>query len=166
MPTARREFLLALLGPWSLAWRGAADADEQLLERAAAIEKAVVALTKLERTSRRLPSLDLSGELAEIARGHSRDMLMRGYFDHRTPEGMRPADRIAGKGLRFDATGENLYMAHGGLTDATNLAASIVRGWMNSRQHRENILASDYRFLGVGVAATSRIALVTQLFAG
>jgi uncharacterized protein YkwD len=166
MPTPRREFLLALLAPGLLASRGAAEVDRQSVERTAAIEKAVISLTNLERTSRRLRSLARSGELAEVARGHSRDMLTRGYFDHRTPEGLRPSDRLARKGLRFDATGENLYKASDDQIDATKLAASMVKGWMNSRHHRENILAPDFRFLGVGVAATSRIVLVTQLFAG
>jgi uncharacterized protein YkwD len=166
MALARREFLLALLAPWPLASLRAEGADEQLRERAAAIEQAIFSYTNLQRTARRLRPLDPSAELSAVARGHSRDMLMRAYFDHLTPEGMRSSDRVAREGLRYDVTGENLYMVKGGPTDATDLAAGMVRGWMNSREHRENILAPDYRFLGVGVAATPSIVLATQLFAG
>src|SRR5688500_9914994 len=33
-------------------------------------------------------------ELAEVARSHSRDMAERGYFAHKSPEGMLPSDRL------------------------------------------------------------------------
>jgi uncharacterized protein YkwD len=166
MPTARREFLLALLAPWPAAALGAARLDDQFRDRAGAIEQAIFAFTNQQRAARSLQRLEASEQLSEVARGHSRDMLTRDYFDHRTPEGMRSADRIARRGLRFDATGENLYMVKNGLAAASELASAMVSGWMNSREHRANILAPDYRFLGVGVAATSRIVLATQLFGG
>jgi uncharacterized protein YkwD len=166
MPTARREFLIALLAPWPLATLGAARADDRSGNRAASIERAIFAFTNQQRTARRLRPLDPSDALSAIARSHSRDMLARDYFDHRTPEGAHSADRIARQGLRFDATAENLYMVKDGVTDAAALASAMVRGWMDSRGHRTNILGPDYRFLGVGVAATSRVVLATQLFAG
>jgi uncharacterized protein YkwD len=166
MPTARREFLLALLAPWPLSTLGPVRTDDRLSDRARIIEQAIFSLTNLQRTGRRLRSLDPSDALSAIARGHSRDMLAREYFDHRTPEGKGSVDRIATKGLQFDATGENIYMVKDAVTDATALASAMVRDWMNSREHRANILAPDYRFLGVGVAATARTVLATQLFGG
>jgi hypothetical protein len=104
--------------------------------------------------------------LAAVARGHSQDMLTRGFFDHRTPEGLVPADRIARQGLRFTLTGENLYLVEGGIPAAAALASSIVSGWMNTKDHRRNILDPAFRYLGVGVAASTRVVIATQLFGG
>ena len=93
-------------------------------------------------------------------------MLNRGYFDHRTPEGLRSSDRIARGGLDFDATGENIYMVRNATARPADIASAMVNGWMNSRDHRANILTPDYRVVGVGIVATPRIVIATQLFGG
>ncbi len=166
MALARRTFLIACVAPWTLARRGEARAVDATRERASTIEQVVMSLTNDVRIGRRLPRLDASAALAAIARRHSRDMLDRGYFDHCTPEGLHSSDRIARGGLTFDATGENIYMVKDAGAGPADLASAMVSGWMKSRGHRANILAPDYRVVGVGVAATSRIVLATQLFGG
>jgi uncharacterized protein YkwD len=166
MALNRRTFLLACLASGPLSLRGetrAADADR---ERAVTIEHAVLSLTNDVRTGRRLAPLEPSHALATVARRHSQDMLDRGYFDHCTPEGLHSADRIARVGLDFDATGENIYMVRNATGGPADVASAMVKGWMNSRDHRANILTPDYRFAGVGVIATPRIVLATQLFGG
>ena len=166
MPLTRRSFLLACLAPWPLARRGEARAADANRQRAATIEQAVISLTNDVRTGRRLPPLDASDALAAIARRHSQDMLDRGYFDHCTPEGLHSSDRIARGGLDFDATGENIYMVRNAISSPANLASAMVKGWMNSRDHRANILTPDYRVVGVGIVATPRVVIATQLFGG
>jgi uncharacterized protein YkwD len=166
MPLTRRSFLLACLAPWPLARRGEARAADANRERAAMIEQAVISLTNDVRTGRRLAPLDSSDALAAIARRHSQDMLNRGYFDHCTPEGLHSSDRIARGGLDFDATGENIYMARNATAGPADLASAMVKGWMNSRDHRANILTPDYRVVGVGIVATPRVVIATQLFGG
>jgi uncharacterized protein YkwD len=166
MPPTRREFLIAVLGPWPLVSSGQDPAAGRARDRDARIEERIFRLTNQQRHGRRLLVFESSAALSDIARAHSLDMLTRGYFDHCSPEGLHSADRIAKRGLSFDATGENLYSVKNGATDADRLAESIVTGWMNSRAHRENILETDYRFLGVGVATAGRVVIATQLFAG
>jgi uncharacterized protein YkwD len=166
MALTRRTFLLACLAPWPLAPRGEARPADANRERAATIEQVVLSLTNGVRTGRRLAPLKPSEALAAIARRHSQDMLDRGYFDHCTPEGLHSSDRIARGGLNFDATGENIYRIKDATTGPADLASAMVKGWMNSRGHRANILASDYRVVGIGVAATRRVVLATQLFGG
>jgi len=166
MALTRRTFLLACLAPWPPARRSEARAADANRERAAAIEQAVLSLTNDVRAARRLAPLEPSFPLAGVARRHSQDMLDRGYFDHRTPEGLRSSDRIARSGLEFDATGENIYMVRDATSSPVNLASAMVKGWMNSRDHRANILTPDYRVVGVGIVATPRVVLATQLFGG
>jgi uncharacterized protein YkwD len=166
MALTRRTFLLACLAPWPLARRGEARTADANRERAATIEHAVLSLTNDVRTGRRLPPLDPSDALAAVARRHSQDMLNRGYFDHCTPEGLHSSDRIARGGLDFDATGENIYMVRNTTAGPADLASAMVKGWMNSRDHRANILTPDYRVVGVGIVATPHIVIATQLFGG
>jgi len=166
MALTRRRFLLACVAPWPFVRRGEARAGDANRERAATIEQAVLRLTNDARADRRLAPLDPSFALAAIARRHSQDMLDRGYFDHCTPEGLRSSDRIARSGLDFDATGENIYMVRNATSSQASLASAMVKGWMNSRDHRANILTPDYRVVGVGIVATPRIVLATQLFGG
>ena len=166
MALTRRSFLLACLAPWPLAPRGEASPADANRERAATSEQAVISLTNVVRVGRRLAPLDTSDALAAIARRHSQDMLDRGYFDHCTPEGLHSSDRIARGGLEFDATGENIYMVRNATARPAELASAMVNGWMNSRDHRANILTPDYRVVGVGVVAAPHIVIATQLFGG
>jgi uncharacterized protein YkwD len=166
MPASRREFLVFVLGSLPSAWPGDAHAAVAAAYGTAAIERHVFLLTNQQRTRHGLVALGSSDALAGIARGHSHDMLTRGFFDHRTPEGLGPGDRIARHGLRLTKFGENIYSITGGTADSAALASVIVTGWMNSRGHRRNILDPGFRTLGVGVAAGGRCVLATQLFGG
>ena len=166
MALTRRRFLLACVAPWPFVRLGEARAGDANRERAATIEQAVLRLTNDARAGRRLAALEPSAALAAIARRHSQDMLDRGYFDHCTPEGLHSSDRIARGGLDFDATGENIYMVRNATVRPADLASAMVKGWMNSRGHRANILTPDYRVIGVGIVATPRSVIATQLFGG
>jgi uncharacterized protein YkwD len=71
----------------------------------------------------------------------------RGYFDHMTPEGGSPQDRMKAAGWSAGGyTGENI--AAGNAT-----AAATVQQWMSSPGHCENIMDPSYQFLGVGYFA-------------
>jgi len=81
--------------------------------------------------------------LRASARGHSRDMAQRNYFDHTTPEGVEPSQRAAAAGYRSTFVGENI--AAGQPTPA-----SVVAAWVKSPGHCVNLMDPRYRFLGVG----------------
>jgi uncharacterized protein YkwD len=90
--------------------------------------------------------------LRVAARRHSRDMVARHYFDHVTPTGVTMVTRI----LRTHYTrasapwtlGENLAWG----TQRLATPAEIVRAWMHSPAHRENILFRGFREIGIGIA--------------
>jgi len=166
MVPTRRAFLMACLAPFPIAAATGARGSDPNRERAEIVEHQVLLLTNQMRLDRRLGVLEPSEALAAIARRHSQDMLDRGYFDHCTPEGLHSADRIALGGLDFGATGENIYMVRDAARSPASLAAAMVKGWMNSRDHRANILTPDYRVVGVGVIVAPRFVFATQLFGG
>jgi uncharacterized protein YkwD len=96
-----------------------------------------------ERTSRNIPALTLSDPLTAVARAHCADMFKRGYFSHYTPEGLSPFDRMTQADIIFNYAGENLALA-----PSEDLA---MKGLMQSEGHKENILSTNFRQIGVGV---------------
>ncbi len=117
----------------------------------AAIRAAIVCLHNQIRADRGLAQLDTDATLRRVATGHSADMVDSDYFDHTTPRGVTMVDRIKGSGYvrpnRGWMVGENLEWGTGTL--ATPRGA--MKAWMNSPDHRANILQRGYRELGVGV---------------
>lgn len=102
-------------------------------------------LTNSTRVQRSLPLLKWDDAIAETARKHSEDMAANQYFSHTNQQGESPFDRMEEDGIRFLVAGENL---------AYGQYSSIFahEGLMNSEGHRENILKSDYGYLGIGAA--------------
>ncbi len=106
-------------------------------------------------------------------------MAERGYFEHATPEGVRPADRALRAGYRYRHIGENLFQStrYESLTYTRRddpstyryawytpeaLAARTVEAWLESPGHRANLLAAHFTHGGVGVAARGLEVLVTM----
>ncbi|WP_415380449.1 CAP domain-containing protein [Halosimplex sp. TS25] len=125
-----------------------------------------------ERRQRSLSILQFDTDLREIARYHSRDMAVSGYFSHTAPGGETMGDRYEkfGYSCRVDtggnryATGaENIAYTYAYTTiqgedgyksfdgNETKIAKGLVTQWMNSKGHRENILTSYWDDEGIGV---------------
>ena len=121
------------------------------------IEKAVNRV----RAEHGLRTLSPLPELIEAARRHSEDMAGRDFFDHRSPEGMRPIDRVRARGVAPRRVLENISLNRG----QTEPVTAAVEGWIASPGHRRNILDPDVTHTGVGVAEDDDGAFYfTQLF--
>ncbi len=107
------------------------------------LEKQMLDLVNKERQANGLSPLAADPELTEVARRHSADMFVRGYFAHDTPEGLTPFDRMRAANVRFVTAGENLALA------PTIPVAHT--GLMNSPGHRANILRPQFGRVGIGV---------------
>jgi uncharacterized protein YkwD len=92
------------------------------------------------------PPVRLSGTLAGVALGHAADMAEHGYFEHQDLAGRSPAERVRAVGYRETLVGENI--AYG-----PKSAEEVVRGWLDSPGHCENIM--DPRFAEMGIAYAS-----------
>ena len=116
------------------------------------LEAPIRCLLNAERRARGLGSLSPDGRLRAAALGHSRDMVAKRYFGHRSRSGTSPAARIRAAGAipRQGAwiVGENLAWGSGSLATP----AKIVDAWMASPGHRANILRRSFREVGVGIA--------------
>jgi uncharacterized protein YkwD len=111
---------------------------------------AVLCLLNGERTSAGLLPLTADDGLAASALGHSQSMKDNSYFQHDSPDGTTFAQRIWDTGFLHGAKrwviGENI--AWGSLILGTPQA--LMTAWMNSPEHRDNILEPAYRQIGVG----------------
>ena len=100
-----------------------------------------------QRAKHGLKPLKSSGGLITVARRHSKDMVHRNYFSHRSKSGTNPSDRIASAGGR-GAIGEDLAWGTGSYASPS----AIVKLWMNSPPHRRVLRAKDLRYVGIGRA--------------
>jgi len=117
------------------------------------VRAATLCLVNRERAGHGESALLLNGHLTQAAEGHSDDMAARDYFDHVSPGGGTPLARMRECGYIYSSrlgyeVGENI--GWGTLWLATPRA--IVAAWMNSPEHRANILNSHYRDTAIGVA--------------
>lgn len=121
-------------------------------------------LVNEERAKRGLCKLSLDPILVTAARQHSREMSDLHYFDHFSPvRSLRsPLERYgAALGtMRYTCTvGENLFYC------TVRDIPLGHRSLMESPGHRANILAWDYRYIGVGsYQAANGEYYVTEMF--
>jgi uncharacterized protein YkwD len=92
------------------------------------------------------PPVKLSTTLAGVALGHANDMAEHDYFEHEDRAGHTPADRVRAVGYREKLVGENI--AYG-----PQSADEVVRGWLDSPGHCENIMDARFAEMGVAFAA-------------
>jgi uncharacterized protein YkwD len=121
------------------------------------LEAEMLKLVNRERAAAGLKPVTADPELTAVARSHSTDMFMRGYFAHKTPDGLDPFDRMREADVQFLTAGENLALA------PTLRVAH--HGLMNSPGHRANILRPQFGRLGIGVIdGGMRGLMITQNF--
>jgi uncharacterized protein YkwD len=128
-------------GTWSS--RMPSDDMRDALERA--YERQIHDLNNVFRLKNGLEALEWNETAAKAARLHSEDMAVRAFFDHVNPDGERPWERMAAAGLsEYRAVGENIAAGYRNAFEAHT-------GWVNSPDHRENMLEEWFETLGVGV---------------
>jgi len=118
------------------------------LQDVAAVRRAVLDRVNAERRAARgrpIPPLTADPRLDQAATRHAQDMLARGYFAHASPEGKTVRQRAEAALYKWRAIGENI--AEGQLS-----VEEVMKSWMESPHHRENILSRDFTQMGLGLA--------------
>ncbi|HEY9179686.1 MAG TPA: CAP domain-containing protein [Candidatus Baltobacteraceae bacterium] len=112
-----------------------------------------------ERRANGLPAVQIDSALNAAAVDHVEDMERHHYFDHVSPQGITPWDRMRAHDCTFAYAGENIALAQD--------AAQADRALFNSPPHRANILSSHFTRIGIAVmrARDGRL-LVVEDFAG
>lgn len=114
------------------------------------LKGAVVCLINQQRALHHLPALSASPLLNRSAQGWTNVMVSSDEFTH----GTNFASRIGAVGYDWRMAGENI---------ATGFATprGVVRGWMASTGHCQNILNPAYRNVGTGVSARAVTGFAT-----
>lgn len=101
--------------------------------------------TNHARITNNLSALRENPLLDAAAQEKANDMVTNNYFAHTSPSGLSPWYWFAKVGYNFTAAGENL---------AVNFSDSgdVTTAWLNSPEHRANILTAGYAEIGMATA--------------
>lgn len=107
----------------------------------------VLQLVNLERAEADLPPVTRNTALEHIADDYACRMIAENFFGHTDPEtGHGPGDRAVVGKYSFYAIGENLAAGQ-------ETAAEVMKVWMDSPSHRDNILDEKWSEVGISVRA-------------
>src|ERR1035437_4848711 len=102
-------------------------------------------LTNQERQDNNIGALTDNSELDLAAANKAADMFSKDYWAHNAPDGTTPWVFIKRAGYNYVYAGENLARGF-------NSASDVTTAWMNSPEHRQNVLSSNYQNVGFAVA--------------
>jgi uncharacterized protein YkwD len=105
------------------------------------MQAAVLCLVNKQRAAHRLPALRESRLLDRSAEGWTVSMVVHDLFSH----GQDFAARISAVGFVWSAAGENIATGF-------STPADVVKAWMASTDHCQNILDPEYLYVGTGVS--------------
>ncbi|MBT6401595.1 CAP domain-containing protein [candidate division WWE3 bacterium] len=117
--------------------------------------------TNEARADEGLSPLTVNHDLEAAARKKAAHMFQQDYWAHVSPDGVAPWDFILNEGYDYTYAGENL---------AKNFRNSdhVVKGWIQSPSHRDNLLNTQYQEIGFavmdGVLQGYETTLVVQMF--
>ncbi|HTL39592.1 MAG TPA: CAP domain-containing protein [Methylomirabilota bacterium] len=117
----------------------------------------ILNLANHDRSDKGLSPLSLNPVLSLAALAKAQDMINNRYFAHTSPEGVNPWYWFRALGYKYTYAGENLAA---GFTDPNDLENS----WMNSPDHRANILSPFYGDVGLAVVKENNVNIIVELF--
>lgn len=106
-------------------------------------ESELIAKVNEERRKIAVGELKQDQDLTIVARKYATEMWNGKFFSHYSLEGKSLVDRLKEGGIKYTFAGENLALA------PTYLVAHA--GLMNSEGHRQNILNTKFKKIGIGV---------------
>lgn len=125
------------------------------------VSSQVIEQTNQKRIENGLSQLQVSQELSEAASSKAAHMFAHNYWAHIAPDGTTPWVFIKNAGYDYTVAGENLAR------DFID-TPSMIKAWMDSPTHRENILNPKYQEIGIAVVNGNlegeETTLVVQMF--
>jgi len=118
------------------------------------------ALVNQDRAANGVAALTYSAALARAAQYRAEDMLNRGYFSHYDPATGQLAFSalLSAWGIPYTYAGENIAWS----TDPSMAGFNTM--FMNSPDHRANLLDQRYHHVGIGVASNGSKTMVVEIF--
>ncbi len=129
---------------------------------AAVTANSIIQLTNQAREARGIAQARENSTLNRAAEEKALDMVREKYFAHTSPQGKTPWFWFLKNGYGFKYAGENLAI------DFLQ-ADDVVKAWLTSDLHRENLLNPNYQDVGVAVVAGDlggRLSILAVQFFG
>lgn len=114
-------------------------------------------LVNKERSNAGLKQLTYSKILEASALAKCNDLLIKDYWAHNAPDGTEPWIFFNNAGYKYRYAGENL--AQGFASDQHAMV-----GLMASILHKENILKTEFKEIGIGRCESPRRKIIVQHF--
>ncbi len=132
------------------------------------LQDELLRLVNQDRQANGVGPLALYEPANQAAQNHAEDMILRGYFEHESPEGATPGDRLQqSRAGPAQTWGENIWMARGLPVDDWNvILAKAEDDWIHSPGHRANLLNANFHNLGIGISysPTAQEIRMVQVF--
>lgn len=109
------------------------------------LPRVLVDYANQDRLALQYPSLTINPLLQKAAQMKADDMVAKGYFAHKSPEGYAPWYWFQQVGYDFVYAGENLAVNF-------NESSEVNDAWMNSPAHKANIMNSRFTEIGIATA--------------
>ncbi len=109
------------------------------------LQSVLVDETNSNRQLESLPILKENQLLNAAAKMKAGDMAAKDYFAHTSPEGITPWYWLEKVGYVYAYAGENLAINFSDSDD-------VIKAWLNSPAHRQNILNQHFTEIGIGTA--------------
>jgi uncharacterized protein YkwD len=153
--------LLTFLAAGTLPFVPAEDRQEGANFEMTKDEKTLLELTNKERAKEKLPPLRPHPVLFAVARRHSANMAKQSKMEH-VLDGKNPGQRVLAAGYDYGKVTENIATS-----DMPGVPLStIVKEWMESKEHRDNLLSDRVSETGLGIAKNGKDEFYfTQVFA-
>lgn len=128
-----------------------------------------------ERTREGLTNLDSSNEIEIVAEYKTTNMIEQDYISHTSPSGEDVRTRFDKHDVRCEVVGENLaktfYDKKVNTEDGTavyksmeELSSGIVTQFMNSPEHKDNLLDENWNIHGLNIQINENEVYVTHKF--
>ena len=110
------------------------------------LQSKIISETNLQRQENgNLPALTENLKLDQTASAKASDLFLKQYFEHVSPSGVGPGDLAQKYGYNYIVEGENLILGN------FSSEKEVLQDWMNSPEHRANILNNRYTEMGAAI---------------
>ena len=101
----------------------------------------------------------INEELQNIARLKAQDLVENNYFSHISPSFGTPFEMLKNNGINYKTASENIA--------GNSSLEGAVSSWMNSEDHKKNILSNEFNYTGLAVVDSLAYGnIVVEFFVG
>ncbi|MBC2856994.1 hypothetical protein H3N56_11175 [Cetobacterium sp. 2A] len=105
-------------------------------------QEMVLKMVNKERRDRGLKPIKLNKKLNKISKIKSDDMYINNYFNHNSPSYGSPFDLMKKYNIKYRTAAENIAKGQ-------DTPEYVVKCWMDSKGHRQNILNPRFEEMGI-----------------